>query len=282
MIFPLLFKMDGKRQCKGCGTPVVKPILCEICGLAAHPGCMGRTGHPFSDGKFMGCDSASSASVGLGSEALFSRLQTMFREEFKSFREEVLRLYREEFEKINLELRSLRERVSVMEKVESSSAHIEGPSIITEEVIGEIAERERRSSSLIFFNLAESGSSAEQGLSETDDLARVNEVLSVIKPMDPPKVRVERLGKKSDHSERPIRVSFSSGSEALTILKGKRSYSGPATIRKDLTLKQRQLYKDLRQQLESLKKNGVTNKTIRYRNGSPTIVDINVNSRKKN
>ena len=47
--------------CKGCGTRVVNPITCPRCGISAHPACLIRTGHPFSDGQFSQCkDNASS------------------------------------------------------------------------------------------------------------------------------------------------------------------------------------------------------------------------------
>ncbi|KAK2578409.1 hypothetical protein KPH14_003658 [Odynerus spinipes] len=49
--------------CKGCNTKVAKPVLCASCGIASHPGCLNRTGHPVLNGKFSDCSLASSSSI---------------------------------------------------------------------------------------------------------------------------------------------------------------------------------------------------------------------------
>lgn len=50
-----------------------------------------------------------------------------------------MKLYRDEFEKINLELRSLRDRVSAIENV-TPSAPVDAPNCATEDIINEIRE----------------------------------------------------------------------------------------------------------------------------------------------
>lgn len=56
-IFLNSFVMDKRMVYKGCGKDVVNPVTCDDCGIASHPSCMSRTGHPHSHGKFLSCAS---------------------------------------------------------------------------------------------------------------------------------------------------------------------------------------------------------------------------------
>lgn len=137
-----------------------------------------------------------------------------------------MKLYRDEFKKINLELWSLRDRVSSVKYV-APSAPVDAPNCATENIISEFTERERerRSAALMFFNLAEANPSVNHTHIGVDDSIRVEEILRVIEPVNPFKVKVQRLGKRRDDTIRPIRVSFSTSAEELEILRKKKSYS---------------------------------------------------------
>lgn len=107
--------------------------------------------------------------------------------------------------------------------------------------------------------------------SQDADLAR--EILKVIQPNDFSHVRVARLGGRHTRGPRPLRVTLSSKQEAVSILKSKIKYKGPVKIFQDQTPKQRKYLNNLKTKLKELHDSGVTNKTIRFFNGVPKIVD---------
>ena len=92
-------------------------------------------------------------------------------------------------------------------------------------------------------------------------------------------IHVIRLGdQRTDESIRPVKVILSNADDALKVLKGKRRHDvfnylkeSKINISPDLTIMQRQHMRDLKAQLETRKANGELI-TIKYRNGSPTIV----------
>ena len=85
----------------------------------------------------------------------------------------------------------------------------------------------------------------------------------------PPCSNVCRLGKKTAGRARPVRVTLPSRADVLNILRNKKNYSGPLSIREDLTLKQRNHLRDMKEELKNLIDSGTTNKTLRYIGGVP-------------
>ncbi|XP_077255245.1 uncharacterized protein LOC143893584 [Temnothorax americanus] len=266
--------MDRRTTCKGCGATVVKPIVCEDCGIASHPGCLARTGHPHSDGRFLCC---SQGSFDL-TDHLIGKIRAIIREEFTIFREELASLYRADIEQIAAEMQGLTEKVTEIEnKISSASA-----SINHEEIMEEISERERRSSNLIFYNIEESNSPSSSTDDGSNDLATAEEIIRKIRPLNPPRIKIRRLGTFIQGHARPLRVSLPSRSDAIDILRGKNSYSGPVAIKQDLTKKQRDHFVCVKKRFESLKDTGVTDMTLRFINGVPKIVKASTNRRQKN
>ncbi|XP_011858258.1 PREDICTED: uncharacterized protein LOC105555828 [Vollenhovia emeryi] len=266
-----------KKLCKGCGTTVARPIICGTCGIASHPGCIARAGHPHLDGKFLGCGMAvSSDQDGLVS-SIRETIRTEFRAEFAALREEILKIHHDYVEKVAAEMQTLSDRITVVERQITSSA----PAANSEEVISEIAERERRSSNLIFYNLEESNLSSPTACASSDsEMAR--EIIGKIQPLDAPRIKTRRLGGFQQGRNRPLLVSFPSKADVLGILKMKNSYVGPVIIKQDMTLRQRDHLRELRKQLDSLRDSGTTDMTIKFFNGIPKIVRTRANSQPKN
>ena len=110
--------------CKGCGTRVVNPITCARCGISAHPACLIRTGHPFSDGQFSQCkDNASSnppSDRGPNSAVLINLIElTIARsventlsKELAKFQDEFWERYAKDMDKVNSSLKDLTDRVT--------------------------------------------------------------------------------------------------------------------------------------------------------------------------
>lgn len=186
--------MDGRKVCKGCSTFVVKPVVCGICGIASHPSCLSRSGHPYSNGSFSPCNNSRLVQgENVIEGALLENIKKLFRSEFDKFRVELREMYLADLERITDDIRSLTSRVSAVED-QMASLKVE-PNLSEEDVIGEIAEREYRSSNLIFYNMDES-EDVPADLNGTGDQFRAEEILRSIHPVNIGGVRVNKLGRK--------------------------------------------------------------------------------------
>lgn len=275
--------MASKNICKGCFVPVAKPVICMGCGILSYPSCLPRTGHRYSGGQFIDCqmNTGSSPSPGhsksteLDYDNLLSRLGEMIRSEFDKLRKEFLDMYRADLAKVTSEIQSINERISRMEATVASHQFSEDwslvsrPEVIMEDVLEELADREARSKNLIFHNLEESvGDPRVSG-----DMKRVNDIIKSILPGDTVNIVCQRLGKKSDDRSRPLRVTLTSKDKVLSILRNRRLYLGPVKISSDQTPRQRDYMAKFRERLRVMKSAGDINKTIRFINGVPKIVN---------
>lgn len=151
---------------------------------------------------------------------------------------------------------------------ESSASSVQNSDF--EDILSEMKERENKSRNIIFFNLDEASSSLSPASSwdASFDTDSVKEILTQIQPAVLSELNVTRLGRKIPNKHRPVRVTLSSRSDVLSVLRNKRNYTGPVSIREDLTLRQRNHLRDVRAELNKLIDAGVFDKTIRYVNGS--------------
>lgn len=147
---------------------------------------------------------------------------------------------------------------------------------IEEQIMEEIEDRVNRSKNLIFFDLEEDNNGV------TTDVDLANDILHMIIPNGDFPMNVMRLGKRQQGRHRPLRISLPSKQDAIRILRNKSRYSGPMRIIQDQTLKQRAYFKDIQAQLKALKDAGVNDKTIRFINGMPRIVDVGASAKSKN
>ncbi|CAL1672609.1 unnamed protein product [Lasius platythorax] len=266
--------MDGRKTCKGCGTVVVKPIICNLCNVASHLGCLSRTGHSHSNGQFTDCEESSITSqICDANSTLMTNIKELLRTEFNKLREEIREMYRSDMAEIKENIRNLSTRVDQLEDLIENSQRVGSSELIEEELIMELEERQKRSLNLIFFNLDE----AEENTCTDEILA--GDIINRIIPGDTPAISTWRLGKRQQGRARPLRVSLPSKDVALRILRNKFRYSGPVKISQDQTVKQKKHFKDLQAQLKLLRDAGDKNKSIRYKNGVPRIVNSNTSAR---
>ncbi|RLU23899.1 hypothetical protein DMN91_004107 [Ooceraea biroi] len=223
---------DNRKVCKGCNTIVAKPIVCIKCGIASHPACIPRTGHPYLNGKFLDC-TACPADAGLSGSAI-NKIRELIRSEFAIFRREIVESLKADIGIIREDMQKLAERIDGLENVERRAS--DGVSLAEEDLFAEIAERESRASNIIMFSLDEPEHSDSNDVSDKD---LVNDVLHTILPSLEPSYKVRRLGVKKHGQPRPLCVSFSSKQEAILVLRNKGKYTGPAKIYQDQTPKQR-------------------------------------------
>lgn len=93
-----------------------------------------------------------------------------------------------------------------------------------------------------------------------------------------------RLGRQIAGRNRPLLIRARCASDAKTLLRTSiRNSTGNISFRADLTPAQQNHLKILRSELEAMKENGITDKTIKYINGIPKIISIsNFRSPKEN
>lgn len=275
---------DGKKICKGCNVTVARPVTCGDCKVASHPGCLSRTGHPFSDGKFKSCnglDDGLLAPLSLGSESE-DRILGFIRAEFDkfnqvlvNFKQEIREMYLKDMAGMQQNIQDLTDRIEQLEKGTNSSAN---PAAVTEEeIMSELQDRERRSNNIMIYNLEEPSSNESMDL----DIVNVKGAIQAVKKINVDNKKIIRLGVKRQGITRPVKVILNSREDVLDIVKNKFRCRNPVRIDHDRTHKQRKHLQDLKEQLRSLHEAGHEEKTIRYINGVPKIIDVR-HSQQKN
>lgn len=275
---------DGKKICKGCNAAVARPVTCKDCNVASHPGCLTRTGHPFSDGKFKSCNGLDDGLLApllpeLESE---SRIMGLIRAEFSkfnqdlaNFKQEIRDMYLTDMAGIQQNIQDLTDRIEQLEKNTNTSAN---PATVTEEeIMGELQDRERRSKNIMIYNLEES--SSNENIDQ--DIVNVKCTIQSVRKINVDNIKIMRLGVKRQGTTRPLKVILNSKEDALDIIKNKFKCRNPIKIDHDRTPKQRKHLQDLKEQLKSLHESGLRDKTIRYINGIPKITDVR-HSQEKN
>lgn len=136
-----------------------------------------------------------------------------------------------------------------------------------EAVCREVADRERRSKNIIFYNVPEA-------VTGTADIDIINEFLALQSAGNIIVQRVIRLGKRPSKQPRPLQVVCGSQHDALLLFAMRRMVPDPWRMAPDRTKAQREILSKVRAELEKRKGCGENNITIKYKNGTPAIVNI--------
>ncbi|KAJ3655192.1 hypothetical protein Zmor_014329 [Zophobas morio] len=139
-----------------------------------------------------------------------------------------------------------------------------------EKLIEELQDRHQRSYNLIVFNIAESTGDTEQD-KEQDDLNKVKNIIASTGITDPSNFECYRLGKFNEHKVRPLKLIFSSQKDPQRILNKYRPTNN-VYINHDLTIRQRNISYNVRQEFRMRKANGEEDILLKYRGGIPSIV----------
>lgn len=171
------------------------------------------------------------------------------------------------------DLQSLKDDVQSLKNKVLDKAAVPVDDHFMEQVIEEINDRKERECNIIIYNLSEPSSSARtERLS--DERALVSTTLQNLNgDCNIEIVKTLRLGSFRPGVCRPVKVTLSNKEVVLRVLRSKNKKSlAPVSISADLTVKQREYLKKLRTELREINEQG-HNKTIRYINGVPRIVD---------
>lgn len=172
--------------------------------------------------------------------------------------------------KVENDLRVLHHQV---QKVASHQRDDVTTTASTEEVLLELNERKLRERNLILFGIEESTAERREDRIRSD-FKIVEECLRPLHDgIDFFRVDIRRMGKYQAHNVRPLRVTLTDASDVKSILKNKNKNRTSVKISSDQTPSQRNHLKQLQDQLKGLVEAGETNKTIKYINNMPRIVN---------
>lgn len=151
-----------------------------------------------------------------------------------------------------------------------------------EDIVSEIAEREKRKTNLMLFNLPEPDrhiSLAEQ--TESDNTA-ISNVLNILSPdlSSDATVKSTRLGTFSESKIRPIKIIFQDERVVKKLLINSKklrahNHYRNVYVSSDRTKKQLEHYKAVKQELLARTNSGETNCRIKYINGVPKVISLN-------
>lgn len=147
----------------------------------------------------------------------------------------------------------------------------------SEELMMEVVERQKRASNIIILNVNESKHKIVTNKIRGDKDS-VKELLKDIH-VDITNIKVFRLG-KDQSKNRPLKVCFPSPQEAHKVLKMKKELKIQIKIFPDQTKAQREYFFNVKRKLQEYLENS-ENKTIKYINNIPTIVDSNTSTQNK-
>lgn len=174
-----------------------------------------------------------------------------------------------------------REIATLKETFKSSSPSTSPTLFDVEKVVQEVSEREKRKKCVIFYGVPESQelrSRAEQSANDSSLITEVLHHLSVDVNTASP-IRLGKYDPSRANSARPIKVELSAESAVFTILRNARKLKSSnwpnISISADRTPMQRDLYRQVKSELQRRTDGGEANLRIRYKNGVPTITKSN-------
>lgn len=158
-----------------------------------------------------------------------------------------------------------------------SSVYIpESEMLRNESIIQELHERQIRASNVIMLNVSESKKDNQQARSE-EDTTRVQEIIENT-GVSVSNLKTYRLGRYIEGKMRPIKIILPDQFKAIEILKNRNKVKN-IPIFSDKTKMQQNHYKQLKEKLNEINKNG-GNKIIKYIKNMPTIVDKSLSNEK--
>lgn len=172
-------------------------------------------------------------------------------------------------ESVIKQCKTIEKRVDIIEA--KISAQGESSS---ENIIAEINDRKRREKNVIVLNVPESRKLI--GVDRlNDDRVSIASVIPVeLSSGLLPKIALRRLGYPKEGKTRPLLLTTPSVLDAKSIIQCKRT-NNDFIFKNDQTLAQQKHLNTLRSELDNIVKSGDSNKTIKYFNGLPKIVDKN-------
>lgn len=192
---------------------------------------------------------------------------------------DLLSKYNEQI-KINAELNTEIAEIKCQLSACNGPAATSSASMATDDLLRELHDREKRRGNFIIFGQPDSNS---ESISDQDKVTALNVLNSTLpnNSVDPVSIRTFRLGKFAQNKSRPIKVICGSQISQRVLSNSKILRNTPnlssLSISSDKTPKQLQEYRETKQRLIDRLAAGESNLKIKYVNGSPRIVSVDVN-----
>lgn len=197
---------------------------------------------------------------------------------------EGLKSIKKDLDKVTTKINELEPRLSKVETEVTTlrDKHTADDGRLLEDFVSEYKDRNRRSKNIIIYNMPELDRTSSSTNSKAHDSNLVHDFLVHMKsPIPITEVRHFRLGKNPhENKSRPLVVCMPSDGAAIHIFKNFDKDNVPGNMQgvslsHDRTPRERKYLEDLRSSLEDRKKSGERDLTIRFVNGTPTIVSKN-------
>lgn len=256
------------RDCNGAISTQKPHMKCSNCGFDVHLDCIGVTK------EFASCLTRSKLKnvIVLCSrcESQESKLDRLIKQ--LEARDKKLDDLAKKLDDIHSNFET---RISSLEK---SYVNLSSPTNdnLKEDLIQETTERLKRASNVIITKLPE--------VSPEEDLEAVKDVIRLVTGSSV-NVSAHRLGRHKEDQDRirPLKVVVDNPDTVLKILKNKKKLLNTKykklSIFNDQTPKQRDFLTQIRNELKDRIDKGEKDITIKYVNGSPTIVNVNVSKK---
>lgn len=177
------------------------------------------------------------------------------------------------------ELTTLKNRFNELENLMKDNANavsiprppIQTDNNVTEEIITELFERQKRESNIMVMNVKESQAAAPH-VRKQEDIDTIKSLFQRVE-VDLDRINVFRVGQVALNKNRLIKVVMNGRQDAVTIFKNKNLLPPGIKIFSDQTKSQREYYLSVKNKLNEQIASGDTSKTIKYVNNVPTIIN---------
>ena len=209
-------------------------------------------------------------------EKLFKKYFTSFKREMEASQTELkldIKKLVAENAKFQEENSILRAKVDNLETLVNklSSNHTNNIHFKADVLIQELNERKKRETRVMVYNIPESTKPEIANKIQDDIQAISQEISEEIK--EAVNLKVTRIGRQASGKSRPIIMDVGNTALARSIINTKPKTNSIVRFKHDLTSGQRIHLSKLREELEELNSKGDNNKTIKYINGVPQIVE---------
>lgn len=166
---------------------------------------------------------------------------------------------------------------SEIDNLKKSAAFNNANQLTPEAVITEVAERQRRASNVIVFNLEESDADTAP-VRAAADKEQITKIIRKLPSVSSDSIQIFRLGRAEAGKIRPLKVILRTPADALEILRNKnklKTNNQNINFKSDETQMQRNYLAQLRSELQERQQRGENGITIKYVHGVPKIVTKN-------